>query len=577
MAKEKLEKNDEVKMVKRVQNILKYLEEYRFPQERAWWEIQNFIRGYHYHLYKDLKNTNIIDIRPVKLKTGQIRRTVNLFRKVYRDAKSMIRVANYNWSVMGGSEDNIEERYLHWYAGQYNVGSLLATVAGYGFKRSVGYAEVKWNSDEARCEINPRDPFTLYEDPNGQFFISVLPKRKAELESAVDDDGNYVYKNLEKLQSTTKRAQSNLYNHYLQKTFPTIKTDEKGLEEFMITELYEMKDGFLHITTICEDTLIREEKTELKEFPFERYEPESENELYFEPLLEPLLHPAKALNRTLNHIEEWIRFMQKGRYFVKSGQKFNEVRSEHGHIYNYDQRKPEAENVQALPATPFQFIDLMQEYHQLLTGFQVLPPAGVQSGKAMAFFQALSQQNATEPLENMKDFLRRLGKRILKMTSEKLASGQDVAWVDEKTGRAQIRRVVGSQGGYAQEEGLSIIKNPIDLTVEIIPGGAFARLNQKEEAKELYQLGLIGRKATLKEVAMGNLHEVIKEAEEEEARLAAMGVAPGFGATRGGVVGGGGVGGAVPTGEGEGSPAKAVRQGVKKTLPGRVSIKQPML
>jgi len=561
--KEKLPKAQ--KIVKDTTAKLTYLVDQRFPDEKVWWEIQSFIDGYHYQIFRDLKNTSVIDLRPIKFKTGQIRRAINLFRKVYRDMKTQITVANYNWAVMGGKGG--EEKYLHSYFKKYNIAQILANVVGMGFKRSAGYAEAFWNGDRVVCR--PIERFNIYEDPKGKFFIKIYKKRRSELEEAKNSDGELMYdikkddwKNLEQ---TDKQSHSHLYNHLYKRSHPGAIPEDGGLKEYKVIELIEPNEKGVgaKITAISGKVVIREDTADT--YKIVKYTPESEES---QPLLEPIMHPAKALNRLTNHIEDYVRRMTLGVYMKRKGEKTSEIKAEHGHFIEYKNRQPEQMQMQALPPTVFQFMDYVVNLHSTLSGVRIQDlPSGL-SGKALAMYEAINQQNAVEPLENLKVFLRELGRAILEITDKKMAIGQ--TFFDKKDEEVSKFKVIGATAGELESpEGYEVIGTPSDIDIEIVPGGALSRLAQKEEAKELYQLGLMDAESTLEIVAMGNIKVIIDRVQAEKEKALQTGTDFRVGAGGGGAP----AGGESPLGGG----ADTTLAETQKELPKAVAMRSRML
>lgn len=506
---------DQAKELKRTQEIesnLKFLATRRFSQERTWFEIQSFIDGYHYQIFRDLKNSNVIDLKPVKFKSGQVRRVINLFRKVYRDMKSMIAVANYNWAIMGGQGG--EEKYLHWFFKKYNVSQILSQVAGMGFKRGAGFVEVYW--DGKKVCIHALETFNVYEDNQGKYFIKISKKRRKEIEESKDSEGQSFYKkdiDWTKLQEDEKAGYSDLYNFLDKRAHPSDKAQEDSLKEYKIIEFIEPNEDIgAKITYICGDQILREDT--LETYKIIKYKPETEES---EPLMEPLMHPAKALNRSINHIEEYIRRMAIGTYLKKKGEKTNEIKAEHGHFIEYTNRAPEQMAMQPLPASVFQYLDLMVGFHSTLSGMRIQEISGNLSGKALAYMEALSQQNAVEPMDNLKAFLSEVGRTILKIIQDKMAVSQTI--YDNK----KEVKVVGAVAGQDMGEGYSKIAVPDQIDVEIIPGGALSRLTQIEMAKEDFQMGAIDLQSYLEIRKIGNYGEIIERVQKEKIMAAQTG------------------------------------------------------
>src|SRR3990167_2994285 len=501
----------ELKITQGIEAELKHLTERRFSQEKTWYEIQSFIDGYHYQIFRDLKNSNVIDLRPVKFKSGQVRRVVNLFRKVYRDIKSMIAVANYNWTTMGGQGN--EETYLQWYFKKYKIPQILSQVAGMGFKRGSSFVEVFWEGTKVCTRM--LETFNLYEDPQGKYFIKISKKRKKEIEEAKDSEGQPFYKNLDwkEMADDEKAGHSDLFNFLEQRSHPTGKAQEESLKEYKIIEKIEPNgDGIgAKVTSICGKKVIREDT--LETYKIIKYRPETEDS---EPLMEPLLHPAKAVNRTMNHIEEYIRRMAVGVYLKRKGEKTNEIKAEHGHFIEYTNRAPEPMTMQSLPSSVFQYLDVMIGMHSTLSGMRLQEISGNVSGKALAYMEALNQQNAVEPMDNLKIFLSELARTILEITNKKLAIGQTIYSKGEP-----LKMIGGEAGAEVKDESYQKIGVPDEIDIEIVPGGALSRLSQIEMAKEDFQMGAIDLQTYLEIRRIGN-YGVIIERIQKEKELAAL-------------------------------------------------------
>lgn len=548
------------KIIADIEGKLDYCASNRFAAEKMWWDVQSFVDGYHYNIFKDNKSTNTIELRSAKFKTGEVKRVINLVRKIYRDMKSMIAVASYRWTVIGGSGN--EDKYLQDFFDEYSVGKTISKVAGLGFRRSVGYVEVYW--DGKKVCLDPVDPFILYRDPGKQFYIKSYIRRLQQLKEVKDGERS-VYSNLDKdkMEVTDKQTNSDLYNFIYKREHPgETNKDNDELKNYLITELIEPGEGATaKITTKSGTAIIREE--ELSAYKIIPYSPEEEDDIYTNPMLEPTLHPAKALNRTINHEEEYIRYMCQGRYAVRKGEKVTELKGQHGHQIEYLNRAPTQMNIEPLPSTVHTYLDLMISLHSQLTGMRLQQLPSNLSGKAIAFYQAVEQQNATEPMENLKIFMREVAMAILEIAESKESVSKKIYYKEEEEVKeldiVGANTITSESIKEGEDSKYKPIKKPARVEVEILPGGAFALLNQKEEAKELYQAGLIGRKQALTLSKIGNLREVIEEAEAEEEREAEL--AAKYGQQPGGEVPVGG-----------GSPQETVARELPESIPARPSM-----
>ena len=492
----------------------------RLKQEALWYEIQLYADGDHWNLVERTNTSGgTIKVVPITRRKGEVQRTFNKFRALLRALKATATSTEIRFEVPGGNEDEVmASNYLNWFTDKHEMTEVISDVTDYGFKRSVGYFDVYWDSKSASPKVEARDPFDLLVDRHGKYARRTYSMRKDDFREAKDSDGELLFKNTEELPKTNKLSSSEIYDNYLRSKY---QQRGDGNEDIMVEEFHklEQKDGKYQVSIITSaedsDKIFSEEIYDDDELRFIAYWPERRpGDIYNEPWMKDALDPQKSLDNMYTHFEEFIRTMGKGRILVRKGQVLDRVSDKDGQKVEYEGEKPEMFPMGSMGGDQFNFDQKVENNMEDVVGIHPSQIRKTTTAKGIGYLIAQDETNISEPFKNLKSSLVKVGKRLVKLANRHMMSSQDIFWWTN--GERQMGKVMSPNAPTLENgqvpEGVGLIQNIDSLTVDLIPKGAFAALARQEKGMRLIEQGII----TSPEVALelqniGDVRELIEK------------------------------------------------------------------
>lgn len=177
-------------------------------------------------------------------------------------------------------------------------------------------------------------------------------------------------------------------------------------------------------------------------------------------------------------------------------------------IYYKGSTPPSQQNLQPLPAAPFNYADKLEQWIEEMGGMREASlgrvPASLQSGKAVEALQAADASTVSEPVENLEIFLQEVGEFVLELIEDyTLASDQII----------QNGKKIKYIGGTAKNvpEDTTIIKAG-KVKVRIVPEISYSDDVKKETLMKLVEMQIVPPEVLLEKLSISNVSEIIKRA-----------------------------------------------------------------
>lgn len=541
-------------------------------------------RGYMFSSYDPNTHNVIIS------SDTQIKIPINLVWSQMRVIRNQVTSFRPKWEVLptGKSEESLTNarysgRLLDYYYDRLGLRKKLKEIVTQGLMYSVGgpwqiIYDPMADNGEGAVKIFLWDTYDFYVDMNAtaleeaEFCFTAIRRPLSEIKTNPD------FTFYEALDMGESRVAQSEYKQFLiqalryqqqvtnsknetaiQKEFWwKIRVSESNMKE-LAKELEENKQDskdlkvgeilmrVIHYLDILEDPL-RVQLLRRSDFPFEIYQADiNPVELYGESWIKHIIPPNRALNALESSVFQFHWKMAKGRLRIDKNSGVRMINNEHGAIIEANRgAQIESIHIDPLPNSYSTQIENMRRYIEDLGGAHDISmgriPTGVKSGVGLAELKQADATNQNDLVDNLEDFLVRVGKKVLK----EIATNYDVPKVIKalgKSGDPEHFAVIGEQfsSGRKNKKMVKIGTDEFDLakigadneiTVKIGSWLAYTKSAQEEKLKELYDGKVIDQKTFLEHLEFNDVQNIVDRT-REEAMLDKMSTTP--------AVGGGGV------------------------------------
>lgn len=573
MAKEKTKKQVKKELqIKQVKNRL-HMEkgmalfgsafEARERYDWEWLTRDLFRRGYQFSSYDaNTKTVLLASKRGVKF-------PINLLWAQMRSVKNQVTSFKPKWEVLpaGKSEDAVSNakysgRLLDYYYRRLGLRKKIKEVVMQGLMFSVGgpwQIGYDSNADQGRGEVYiwQLDTYDFYVDPmatsledaeycgkavrktlselttNPEFNFIEDPPERGDSIIAASPTKQFLLQSL-KYKVPTAAGQEEEESAILKEIWIKTRVSEDNMED-MRKELAEndqdnkdLKEGeilmrVIHYVDFIQDPL----KVQLKrtdQFPFVMYQADiNPVELYGESWAKHII----PINRVLNALESSI-FTYNYRYAIgrivldkNSGVRV--VTNQHGDFIE----KNRGAEVTSLPLQPlpssyrdqiancWKYIEDLGGAHDATMG---RIPTGVTSGIGIAELKQADSTNSADLVDNLEDFLVKVGQKILAVISENYSVPKVIKDLG-MGGDAEHFAVVGEGGAKRRKNkkevkigvdklDLAVIGNDNEIRVTIGSWLAYTKTARQERIKELFNSGLIDQKTALQHLEFSDIDTI---------------------------------------------------------------------
>jgi hypothetical protein len=501
-----------------VNSLYKSISGMSLKQQRDWYINDRFLRGEHWVVY-DKTADRIVSI---PIDTGEIRRTINKVRSQVRGVKNFIKRSQPRFVVEPNDatddaydEANKKNKVVSNIYRGLKMPEVMTDLIVNSLKYSVGVMEAGVVEELGIKKIKAwvDDTFDVAFDPSAKnisdcrFLIKAV---KRPVEQIINNKG---YKVEDKQIGEDREAASDYKNVMeREKSNPEQRTGNDDLETTIVKELWlkYTKDNkiVVRVITIAGNNVLADQTTRYKRYPFFLYSPErSAGGIYGEPWIKDLISLNKSLDKTASKIESYIDRMLAGKWLIKQGTEVSTITDKGAEkIFYKGSTAPTQQNLQPLPAAPFNYLGQLERWIEELGGTREASlgrvPGSLQSGKAVEALQSADAGTVAEPIENLEFLLQDFGEFILELISEYQDTTNEVIEDNEKVS------YIKASAENKPEGAISIFGNE-KVHVQIVPEVAYSDDARKEWLMRLAEAKIIDEKTLLERFQFSNVGDII--------------------------------------------------------------------
>lgn len=550
MAKEKEEKNKEVdsEEQKSISADLDLLVKCRGQEQTAseerqrydweWMVRQLYVRGFHFARYNRTSNSVVFSTR------SGVRIPINLVGAHLRGVRNQVTSFQPKWEVMPAvtterAFDNarFSGKVLDWIYERAQVKRKIKEIVNDSLIHSIGIWQFSTDKKD-NIIINRVDPFDFYVDPDCKSPDLNDPEFGAEyvyVTYALPKDyimKNSAYKNKEDLKSDNIVASAQYKKFILQVTRGA--TMRKDSDTVLLHEGYMRErdeNGNVKIRLVAfADTSLRPLRDEIigEEYPFEILQGDiNPGELYGESWIKHLIPINRVIDALESHIYEYNHLFAKGRFIIDKNSGVRLITNQHGQIIEKNRgSQVQAVTVPPLPNTPMEQISSMRRYLEDLSGVHDVSlgrlPGTIRSGTAIAELRQADSTNQADLVDNLEDFLSRVGRKILKLVAENWTTSKLIS-ITGIGGKKEYFMAIGEDGKTKKEKfkygdkelPMAVIGKENDVRVQIGSWLAYTKEARMEKLKELYRLGAIDQPTFLQYLEFADIDGIVERSRKE--------------------------------------------------------------
>ena len=548
---------------KEVDNMMTLANNTRKPYARNWYNNNFFDDGHH---LRSISRTTgrIIDLsnratlysprRAIPKASRQIRGMVNLI--LSQDFIPQVRPDKVNqyshsdpqeFQMAKQEAKTLAKKVGYWLEEEYKNQDLdikIAEMLLLTMKNSISFMQVWPDAIEEAIRTQVYDAFDIYLMNNvtsiydSPFIIKSVPKLIREIKA----NENFDEKQLDKITPDSRYASDEIKEAYLISKFgkagvgsdsaATLLLKEAFLKEYINEEnlprirgqknggqiLQNKKKGdpIIRQTFVAGDIWLRDEYTNLPDYPFVdlRMEP---GQIYGVAQIERFIPSNKSLDSVMSRIERMIHTMNVGVWTKRKGENFQLSNVAGGLLAEYDTTPPGQVPMAGLPASTFQFINLLNSFIEeqgVTTSALGQLPKGVKAWGAIESLKASEFSNLFVAIKQLKKCIQRISEKMMDIADNHFINKQTVMHLDK--GDPDYFDIIGQQGIEAREgideadtmQGVVPIKKDYKVDIQIESGLGYTEEGKKgrmmEVANFMIELAKLGvlPPETLKQVIM---------------------------------------------------------------------------
>jgi len=279
------------------------------------------------------------------------------------------------------------------------------------------------------------------------------------------------------------------------------------------------------------DKPLKNELTNDSDYPFEILQGDIQpGDLYGEAWIKHIIPINRVIDALESHIFEYNHFFAKGKWVIDKNSGVRVIVNQHGQIIEKNRGSTVTPvTVPPLPPSPQEQISNMRRYLEDISGVHDVSlgrlPGTIRSGTAIAELRQADSTNQSDLIDNLEDFLARVGKRILKLVADSWTTTKLVS-VTGIGGKPEYFVAIGEKGGKRlkgtekfkvgeKELPLAIIGSENDVRVQVGSWLAYTKDARQEKLKELFRLGAIDQKTYLQHAEFADIDGIIERTREE--------------------------------------------------------------
>lgn len=311
-----------------------------------------------------------------------------------------------------------------------NLSQLLRDGEKQALKFSACPYFIGWDEKSNSCVITLENPFYILPDPRAKDLQSAkYVVRIVETDNiSLKNNPAYNQDEVAKLQPEVRVGGTPIYERVMTETnkiYPDGSNQNQDNFSVFVKEFYEKveEDGItkIKLTTVCQNSLLYEDDTDLEDYPFEfLYSDKDPLIFYGEGWAKQLI----SINKMINYIETrksiYVDQVANPRYLLPRGSTVERKTINGVNVTLYDANLrdvPEPEGIPAWPSAADSSLSTWIGYMKDFGGMSDIllgnVPPGVEANKAIESLIEQSGNITVEVKKNLIDFLKRLAKKTL--------------------------------------------------------------------------------------------------------------------------------------------------------------------
>lgn len=553
--------------VRRAQDLFQSMKDGRKRYDWEWLTRDLYRRGYQFSSYNPSTKSVVLT------SSSRVRIPINLLWSQMRVIRNQVTAFRPKWEVLptGKSEQSLNNaRYsgklLDYYFDRLNLRKKIKEIVTQGLIYSVGGPlQILFDpdADDGKGEIVIRlvDTFDFFidmratDDQDAEYCAMAVrrpldevrtdPKYtfKEKLEHGETREAESEYKQflLQSLKLVSQYKQDDSQHVILKEFWWKVRVDDNNMKELKEElkknneETKDLKKGEVLMRVITYTDLqidpLRIQLLRRGDFPFVIYQADiNPAELYGESWAKHVIPMNRALNALESSIFDYHYKYAKGRIVIDKDSGVSVINNEHGSIIEKNQGAEVSPlPLAALPGTYIKQIENMRRYIEDIGGAHDVSlgriPTGVKSGVGIAELKQADSTNQSDLVDNLEDFLVRVGKKVLK----EIANNYDRPRVIKalgKSGDSEHFAIVGAKAGEKRSNKKEVTFGPdtfnlahigADNEIRVSIGSwlAYTKTAQYEKLKEMYQAGAIDQKTLLEHMEFNDVQNIIERTREQ--------------------------------------------------------------
>lgn len=481
---------------------------------RVQWEawvatVERFVEGDHRTWWDDRGQ-----MHKKHLQKNEIWRTINLFPGALNIRKARLTKNDPKWFVRASSgvtanQDDIDAAngYLQFVYRNQEWKDKTKNIIEMADKRGLVPVMVGWNEQEQHPTLRHYDPWDFYPDPTaadmsdaGWLTVSI-PRSVEWLTRQGFNTSNLKTADMGKL------AESGLKDDYLKERFGgQVPPGTVLLNMYFVVE----GDKILMYKNVGDFMLDEPQELPYKTFDefIDIYRSRSSEHFYTRPPCSDWIDPQKTINKVYSSIEGYIDMFLHGRWRRTDDSVTIPIGGAHGQVIEAALGEVEQFQLQPLPATVQQHFETAIRQFEQISGVNSESlgriSGGATTGVAIERLQAFDEQNSAPAADNLRTFMSRIGRKVLRVTAENLKVKTAIQ-IEKGIGEVQRIDIVGEKAGNIRSLSDAVKIKPFDnIEVEIVIGSAFSEIQKQNTVKELFQFWTPGENPVIDKIIIDN-------------------------------------------------------------------------
>ena len=505
-----------------------------FKYRRQWYLNDNFYEGRHFVWWR--KSTGTIDrIQPPK---GMVLRSIPKASKAIDVIQNLILANDPRWVVypekdmegnIGKEQEGIAKRSAEWLDFQWdrlNMREELGSLVHFALKFPFSFIQVGFDTD---IWVEVLDAFDIEFQPEVKTIYDSPVLIKTINKNIIDVHNNLAYnENRTKVVPTNRYTIDDMKDLRLVEKFGYHRTKDTDdtcmLKEYYFKEYVDgvdkdgekIKEIKIRIVTIAnESILLRNELTEMTEYPFVMYAPKS-GSLFQPAWLERMIPVNKSIDLITSNIETFFHIMNRGYWIKHKNANVTRIMNESGQFIEWDVVKPEQATLASIPAYVFAHMANLERWISEQSVSSATMGQSMKGVKAYKAIEAAKQSDFAQmgtSINRLETVIEKVAEVMLDYAERYYKEPRHVYRLHEE--KPDYFDVVGANFRGESTDAIPL-KASYKVDVSIESGLAYTEEGKRQTMLELYSAGLVPADKVLEMFKFSNVGELIRAAQADK-------------------------------------------------------------